>query len=76
MSVLFRCRVEPDVLAKADAVTASLGTKTSEMVRMFLAQIARTGKVPVSLDAAPEEDLLNRPARNRILASLDDTQDW
>lgn len=50
MSVLFRCRIDPKVLRKADKVTSRIGTSTPEMVRIFVTQIARTGKVPVSLN--------------------------
>ena len=57
MTVLFRCRIDPKVLGKADKVTESLGTSTPEMVRIFLAQIARTGKVPVSLESRKEEHI-------------------
>lgn len=46
--MLFRCRVEKPLLAKANAVTKSLGTSTAEMFRVFVAEIARTGKVPVN----------------------------
>jgi len=34
---------------RANKVTKELGTSTPEMVRIFLAQIAKTGKVPLSL---------------------------
>jgi addiction module RelB/DinJ family antitoxin len=49
MSVLFRCRVNESTLKKADRVTKKLGTSMPEMVRIFVAEIARTGKVPLSL---------------------------
>ncbi len=74
MTVLFRCRVEKPLLEKANAVTHSLGTSTSEMVRVFLTQIAKTGKVPVSLDAA--EPLVGKKRRNDILKGLDETETW
>ena len=74
MTVLFRCRVEKPLLEKANAVTQSLGTSTSEMVRVFLTQIAKTGKVPVSLDAA--EPLVGKKRRNDILKGLDETETW
>ena len=51
MTVLFRCRIEKPLLKKADRVAQKLGTSTLEMVRMFVAQMARTGKVPLALDA-------------------------
>jgi antitoxin component of RelBE/YafQ-DinJ toxin-antitoxin module len=54
MTVLFRCRVKKPLLKKVNSVTERLGTDTGEVFRMFLAEIARTGKVPVRL--ALEED--------------------
>ena len=74
MTVLFRCRVEKPLLAKADAVTKSLGTSTGEMVRVFVAEIARTGKVPVNLRISGNEDVTDVQRRNKIWSQLDDTQ--
>jgi antitoxin component of RelBE/YafQ-DinJ toxin-antitoxin module len=54
MTVLFRCRVEKPLLKKVNAVTQELGTDTGEVFRMFLAEIARTGKVPVRLSLEPD----------------------
>ena len=51
MTVLFRCRIEKPLLDKANRVSKRLGTSTSEMVRIFVTQMARTGKVPLKLDA-------------------------
>ncbi len=55
MTVLFRCRIEKPLLDKANRVTRRLGTSTSEMVRIFVTQMARTGKVPLRLDTRPDE---------------------
>lgn len=74
--MLFRCRVEKPLLKKADTVTKSLGTSTAEMFRIFVAEIARTGKVPVSLKAVGDEQLLDVQRRNKIWSELDDTQNW
>ena len=75
MTVLFRCRVEKPLLEKANRVTSRLGTSTAEMFRIFVAQIARTGKVPLNL--APElEAGLDRARRNRVLRDLDDSEGW
>ena len=76
MTVLFRCRVEKPLLAKADAVTKSLGTSTGEMVRVFVAEIARTGKVPVNLRISGNEDVTDVQRRNKIWSQLDDAQSW
>jgi antitoxin component of RelBE/YafQ-DinJ toxin-antitoxin module len=55
MTVLFRCRVEKPLLERANEVTKQLGTSTPEMFRIFVAHIARTGRVPVVLQAEPED---------------------
>ena len=57
MTVLFRCRIEKPLLDKANRVTKRLGTSTSEMVRIFVTQMARTGKVPLKLDAGEGDAL-------------------
>ena len=54
MTVLFRCRIKKPLLKKADRIAQKLGTSTPEMVRMFVAQMARTGRVPLDLDASDE----------------------
>jgi antitoxin component of RelBE/YafQ-DinJ toxin-antitoxin module len=76
MTVLFRCRVEKPVLTKANAVTKSLGTSTAEMFRIFVAEIARTGKVPVSLKVPAGDGLVDVQRRNQIWSELDDTESW
>jgi antitoxin component of RelBE/YafQ-DinJ toxin-antitoxin module len=76
MTVLFRCRVEKPLLKKANAVTKSLGTSTAEMVRIFVTEIARTGKVPVRLEMAKADHLLDVQRRNKIWSELDDTKSW
>ena len=74
--MLFRCRVEKPVLTKANAVTKSLGTSTAEMFRIFVAEIARTGRVPVSLKAPADKDLVDVQRRNKLWSELDDAKDW
>lgn len=74
MSTVWRVRIDEDVLNKADRVTKRLGTSTQEMVRVFIKQIARTGKVPLNLD--PDDDLVDVRRRNRVWGELDDTKDW
>ena len=76
MTVLFRCRVQKPLLKKAEKVTQSLGTSTGEMVRVFLAEIARTGRVPVNLGLEKDADVLDKTARNQMMRSLDDTNTW
>jgi addiction module RelB/DinJ family antitoxin len=55
MTVLFRCRIEKPLLDKANRVTKRLGTSTSEMVRIFVTQMARTGKMPLKLDIGQDD---------------------
>ena len=57
MTVLFRCRIDKGLLKKANRVTKHLGTSTSEMVRIFVTQMARTGKVPLNLDAGQDDSI-------------------
>jgi antitoxin component of RelBE/YafQ-DinJ toxin-antitoxin module len=73
MTVLLRCRVEKDVLAKADNIAARLGTSTPEMIRFFLADIARTGKVPLNLSTQAEDSIAGPwPHRAATLESFYD----
>jgi antitoxin component of RelBE/YafQ-DinJ toxin-antitoxin module len=74
--VLFRCRVEKPLLVKANAVTKSLGTSTAEMFRIFVAEIARTGKVPVDLKISEIDGLVDVSRRNKIWSQMDDAQGW
>ena len=78
MTVLLRCRVEKPLLDKANKVTKSLGTSTSEMVRIFVSEIARTGKVPVNL-SIPKDDPLLAPWEQRaatLESFYDESKAW
>jgi antitoxin component of RelBE/YafQ-DinJ toxin-antitoxin module len=77
MTVLFRCRIEKPLLKKADRIAQKLGTSTPEMVRMFVAQMARTGKVPLDLDA--NDDPVAGPWKQRaatLEAFYDKSKTW
>ena len=76
MTVLFRCRVEPRLLRAAKRISAELGTYVGEIVRLFMSQIARTGRVPLSLDAG--DGLVDVKRRNELWSNLDDStaKDW
>jgi addiction module RelB/DinJ family antitoxin len=77
MTVLFRCRIDPKLLKRAAKVPQELGTSLPEAVRIFVAQVARTGSVPLSLSIKSGPDVLvNKAARDRIMRSLDDTETW
>jgi len=43
------------LLKKVNSVTQRLGTDTGEVFRIFLAEIARTGRIPVRLALEPAE---------------------
>ncbi len=75
MTVLFRCRIQKPLLDKANRVTTRLGTSTAEMVRIFVAQIARTGNVPLKLETRAD-GLVDVERRNQLLRSLDDSEGW
>ncbi len=74
MSTVWRVRIDRSTLSKANRVTKRLGTSTQEMVRVFVTQIANSGKVPLKFDS--DDDLVDPRRRNRILAELDDGKDW
>jgi antitoxin component of RelBE/YafQ-DinJ toxin-antitoxin module len=77
MTVLFRCRVDPRPLKRAEKIAADLGTSLPEAFRIFVAQIARTGRVPLSMSVNLEpEVLLDKAARNRVWRQLDDSEGW
>ena len=54
----------------------SLGTSTADLFRDFVAEIARTGKVPVNLKTSGSDGLVDVARRNKIWSQLDDTQNW
>ena len=50
MSTVWRLRIDQDTLDRANQVTGRLGTSTQEMVRVFVAKIAESGRVPLDLE--------------------------
>jgi addiction module RelB/DinJ family antitoxin len=64
MTVLFRCRIEKRVLDQAERVAKRLGSSTSEMVRIFVTQMARSGGMPLDL-SEPKDDPISRPWQER-----------
>ena len=75
MSVLFRCRVDDRLLAKAKCVTEALGTDPAEAFRMFLTEMVRTQRLPLALSLKGEGEL-EKKRRNEILRGLDDSEGW
>jgi antitoxin component of RelBE/YafQ-DinJ toxin-antitoxin module len=78
MTVLFRCRVEKPLLKKVNSVTQRLGTDTGEVFRIFLAEIARTGRVPIRLALEPDGDSVSSwEQRTTTLESFyDESKTW
>ena len=78
MTVLFRCRVDPNLLRKAKKVSSGLGTSLEESVRMFMSQMARTRRIPLNLSLDKTDDLVNAKQRNKLWAELDESsaKDW
>jgi antitoxin component of RelBE/YafQ-DinJ toxin-antitoxin module len=78
MTVLFRCRVEKPLLKKVNSVTQQLGTNTGEVFRMFLSEVARTGKIPVRLALELDETAVS-PWEQRAAALesfYDESKTW
>jgi addiction module RelB/DinJ family antitoxin len=73
MSTVWRVRIDRSTLSKANRVTKRLGTSTQEMVRVFVTQIANSGKVPLKLNS---DDVMDVQHRNKILRNLDDSEGW
>ena len=63
MSYHWRVRVDEKDLERADLVTERLGTTTQEMVRVLVAKIAQSGRVPLELGL--QDDSVNTPWEQR-----------
>ena len=50
MSTVWRLRIDEETLERANRVTERIGTSTQEMVRIFVAKIAESGRVPLELE--------------------------
>ena len=78
MTVLFRCRIEKPLLDQANRVAERLGTSTSEMVRIFVTQMARTGKVPLKLDSNQDDSIAGPWAHRAAMIETfyDESKTW
>jgi addiction module RelB/DinJ family antitoxin len=76
MTKVWRLRIDEKTLKRANRITESIGTSTQEVVRMFVSKIARTGRVPLELNANDDDLVLDKNRRNKLLASLDDSEGW
>jgi addiction module RelB/DinJ family antitoxin len=76
MTTVWRVRIDEETLAQANQVTEKIGTSTQEAVRIFVAKIAATGRIPLELDPNYDDLVLDKTRRNKLLASLDDSEGW
>jgi addiction module RelB/DinJ family antitoxin len=65
MTETFRCQVDKDVLHKANQLSEQMGTSTSELVRMFLKALVKTGRLPFTPKGESEEDEALGPLERR-----------
>lgn len=65
MTETFRCRVDKDLLEKADELSQQMGTSTSELVRIFLKALVKTGQLPFTPKGETEEDEMLGPIGRR-----------
>ena len=76
MTTVWRVRIDNKVLGRANKVTKRIGTSTQEAVRIFVTKIAETGRIPLELDSNYDDLVLDKERRNKLLASLDDSEGW
>jgi addiction module RelB/DinJ family antitoxin len=65
MTEMFRCRVDKDVLKRAHQISQQMGTSTSELVRIFLKALAKTGQLPFAPKGESAEDEMLGPIERR-----------
>lgn len=66
MDRLLQVPVDEKDLQRAESVTAKLGTTTQALVRVFVAKIAATGKVPMEIGL--QDDTVTAPWEQRAEA--------
>ncbi len=77
MSTVWRLRIDEETLARANRVTRRLGTSTQEMVRVFVSQIAQSGRVPLELEPGTETASVPWEIRAATLESFyDPAKTW
>ena len=65
------------MLRDAKRVTEEIGTTPGEVVRLLFKQLVKRRAIPFPLTAdAPDEGLLDKRRRNRVLRDLDDSEGW
>jgi addiction module RelB/DinJ family antitoxin len=62
---MFRCRVDRDLIKKANRVAKDIGTTPGEIVRLLFKQLVKRRAIPFPLQADAPEDEILRPAKRR-----------
>ena len=65
MTEMLRCRVDKTILKRAHEISEQMGTSTSELVRIFLKAVVKTGQLPFTPKAEAEEDEMLGPIERR-----------
>jgi addiction module RelB/DinJ family antitoxin len=66
MTDMLRCRVDKTLLRRVHKVADEMGTSTSELVRIFLKAVAKTGQLPfVPREDSQEDEMLGPLGRRR-----------
>jgi addiction module RelB/DinJ family antitoxin len=65
MTEMFRCRIEKGLLDEAHRISEEMGTSTSELVRIFLKAMVKSGRLPFTPQGTAEEDELLGPLSRR-----------
>jgi addiction module RelB/DinJ family antitoxin len=65
MTQVFRCRVEKNLLKRAQKIADEMGTSTSELVRIFLTALVKSGQLPFTPRAGTKEDEALGPLARR-----------
>ena len=66
--------VECDLLKEALQVSNEVGIPLEEIVRLLLAELVKSRKIPFSL--SENDDLVDVIRQSRILGELDDCKEW
>lgn len=65
---MFRVRLDKQLLAKAKAVTAELGTNPGDIIRLCLTQLVKRQAIPFPVQVeTPEDEVLTPIERRRAM---------
>jgi antitoxin component of RelBE/YafQ-DinJ toxin-antitoxin module len=66
MTVVFQCRVEKKLVARARKIAKDIGTTPGEVVRLVFAQMVKRRAIPFPLSADSPEDEVLGPVKRRV----------